>query len=221
MQRIMEPELMESAAQAEAYARADFEAPHRRFVELFREKFPALAVEGFVLDLGCGPGDISLRFAAAHPRCTVHGIDASPAMLAAAPICHERHPGLRNRVQLFEGYLPDAALPRTAYEVVICNRLLHHLPDPLVLWRSIARYAAPGAPVFVVDLQRPPSVEEAQRLGDLYTQGEPDVLRHDFYHSLLAAFEPGEIRSQLDACGLGHLEMDLPSDRHICIWGIR
>lgn len=221
MQRIMEPELMESPAQAEAYARADFEAPHRRFVELFAEKFPGRSVRGCVLDLGCGPGDVTLRFAAAHPHCIVHGIDGSAAMLAAAPICHERHPGLRERVRLFHGFLPEVTLPRTAYDAVICNSLLHHLPDPMVLWRSIARFAAPRAPVFVVDLRRPPTEAEARRLTDLHTQGEPEVLRHDFYNSLLASFEPGEIRNQLDACGLGNLEIGLPSDRHVVIWGTR
>ncbi len=66
---------MESPAQAEAYARADFSAPHQRFVELFNEKFPNLDPRGTVLDLGCGPGDIALRFAQAHPHCTVHGLD--------------------------------------------------------------------------------------------------------------------------------------------------
>lgn len=219
MQRIPEPELMEGSEQARAYAEADFEAPHRRFVELFREKFPRLDVDGHVLDLGCGPGDIALRFAAAYPRCVVHGVDGSEAMLACAEICHRRHPGLRDRVLLLHGRLPDCALPRTRYDAVICNSLLHHLPDPAVQWRSVNRWAAPGAPVFVVDLRRPPSRAEAQRLTDLYAAGEPDVLRHDFHHSLLAAFEPDEIRAQLRAAGLAHLQVDVPSDRHVVIWG--
>ena len=210
---------MDTAAQAEAYARADFSAPHQRFVELFAEKFPGVRLRGFALDLGCGPGDVALRFARAQPDCIVHGVDGSPAMLAAAPICHARHPGLRDRVRLIEGRLPDAVLPRPRYEAVISNSLLHHLAAPRVLWRSVTRWAGTGAPVFVMDLRRAASLADAQRLTDLYAAGEPAVLRNDFYHSLLAAFTPDEIRDQLRVAGLGHLHIELPSDRHVLVWG--
>ena len=219
MQRILEPELMDTAAQAEAYARADFTAPHQRFVDLFAEMFPGLDLQGFVLDLGCGPGDVALRFARAHPHCQIHGVDGAPAMLEAARICHARHPGLRDRVRLFEGRLPEAILPRPRYEAVISNSLLHHLADPYVLWTSVRRWAGPGAPVFIMDLRRAESVEDAQRLTDLYAAGEPAVLRNDFFHSLLAAFTPDEIREQLRIAGLGRLRVELPSDRHVLIWG--
>jgi SAM-dependent methyltransferase len=220
MQRIPEPELMEAQEQAEAYARADFASPHQRFVDLFGEKFPAFRA-GLVLDLGCGPGDVALRFARAYPECRLHGVDGSPAMLEAAALCYARHPGLRERVQLHHGLLPDAALPAACYDAVISNSLLHHLHDPGVLWQSVARWAAPGAPVFVVDLRRPASEAEARRLTACYAAGEPAVLQHDFYHSLLAAFEPEEIRAQLLRAGLGHLEIEIPSDRHVLIWGYR
>lgn len=219
MQRQPEPELMESPAQARAYAEADFEEPHRRFIELFASKFPALRVRGHVLDLGCGPGDIALRFAAAHPQCMVHGVDGSPAMLACADICHRRHPGLRGRVRLLQGLLPDCALPRERYDILISNSLLHHLPDPGVLWRSVRRFAGPGAPVFVADLRRPPTPAAARALADRYAADEPQVLRRDFHHSLLAAFTPDEVRAQLHAAGLSDLRIETPSDRHILVWG--
>ena len=219
MQRQVEPELMETEAQARAYAKADFEAPHSRLVDLFRERFPGAPSTARVLDLGCGPGDVALRFAAAYPGWRIDGVDGSAAMLAAADICHRRHPGLRDRVRLLHGMLPDCPLPEAQYDVVICNSLLHHLHDPDVLWRSVRTWAAPGAPVFIADLRRPPTSAEARRLTDLYTQGEAEVLRRDFYHSLHAAFEPDEIRAQLEAAGLDHFSIDQPSDRHILIWG--
>lgn len=37
MDRAPEPELMDDAAQAMAYAEADFSEPHGRFIELYRE----------------------------------------------------------------------------------------------------------------------------------------------------------------------------------------
>jgi hypothetical protein len=53
----------------------------------------------------------------------------------------------------------------------------------------------PGAPVLVMDLMRPASPAAAEALVEQYAAGEPEVLRRDFYNSLLAAFEPGEVRA--------------------------
>ncbi|MCP4716998.1 MAG: class I SAM-dependent methyltransferase, partial [Deltaproteobacteria bacterium] len=69
MQRIAEPELMLDKEQARAYAEADFDEPHSMFIDLFRERFRERECEGYVLDLGCGPGDITFRFARAYPCC--------------------------------------------------------------------------------------------------------------------------------------------------------
>ena len=81
MERVAEPELMDDEAQAQAYAAADFAEPHDRFVSLLRETLPALAPRGCALDLGCGPADVTLRFARAFPGWRVDGIDGSAAML--------------------------------------------------------------------------------------------------------------------------------------------
>jgi SAM-dependent methyltransferase len=99
----------------------------------------------------------------AYEGWQVHGVDGAPAMLAAAALCHRHHPGLRHRVRLIQGLLPEAALPRHRYDVVFSNSLLHHLDDPQVLWRSVRRWAAPGAPVFIVDLRRPDSADRRAR----------------------------------------------------------
>jgi hypothetical protein len=70
-----------------------------------------------------------------------------------------------------------------------------------------------------MDLKRPASMAEAARLRDTYSEGAPEQLRHDFYNSLLAAFEPEEIRLQLIDEGLGNLEVRSVSDRHVIISG--
>lgn len=218
MQRIPEPELMDEFEQARAYAEADFAEPNERFVGYFATEIePPRA--GAVLDLGCGPGDIVLRLARRHPALTVHGLDGSAAMLDFARARLEAEPGLRSRVRFVHGMLPGATLPRTGYDAVISNSLLHHLHDPLVLWRAIREIGAPGAPVLVMDLYRPPSVGAAQEIVEAYAGEEPEVLKRDFFNSLCAAFEPGEVRVQLGACGLDALDVRLASDRHLLVAG--
>ena len=52
-------------------------------------------------------------------------------------------------------HLVDAKQTRLAagYDVIFSNSLLHHLPDPLPMWREIRRLARPGTIVFVRDLR--------------------------------------------------------------------
>jgi len=218
MQRIPEPELMNDAEQAQAYAQADFAEPHTQFVELFADRFPSRRIEGPVLELGCGPADISRRFARAHPECRIHAIDGASRMLELGRVANQQA-GLGGRIELFEITLPAASLPEHSYRTVISNSLLHHLHDPQVMWRSVLVHAAPGAAVFIMDLRRPSSETLARKLVEKYAAAEPAILRADFYASLCAAFTPEEIRQQLATAELAGLTVETTSDRHVIIYG--
>jgi len=80
-------------------------------------------------------------------------------------------------------------------------------------------FAAPGAAVLVMDLFRPASTGEAQEIVEAYSGEEPEVLKRDFFNSLCAAFEPDEVRAQLEACGLDSLGVRTVSDRHLLVAG--
>jgi hypothetical protein len=99
------------------------------------------------------------------------------------------------------------------------NSLLHHLADPLVLWEAVRRWSRAGAAVFVMDLLRPASESHARQLVEEYAIGEPEVLRRDFFNSLLAGYRPDELRQQLRHFGLGHLTPEVVSDRHWLVAG--
>ena len=209
---------MDDPAQALAYARADFDEPHAQFIAQFHKCFPDWPGTGYVLDLGCGPGDICRRFAHAFPQTYIHGVDAALAMLQ---IGREdlRAAQLAERVELIKGYLPGAMLPRDRYNAVISNSLLHHLHEPQALWTSVLRYAVPGAPVFVMDLRRPATHKHTLELVDLYAAGEPAILRSDFHNSLLSAYRVEEVESQLGIAGIDWLTVNTLGDRHLMVHG--
>lgn len=221
MRRVTEPELMDDPAQAAAYAAADFAEAHARIVAGFEERFPGVRVAGRVLDLGCGPGDISFRFASRHPDCAVIGVDGAAAMIALARKRLVREPSLAARMQFIKRRLPDATIPAGRYAAIISNSLLHHLHRPAVLWEAVAAHAVAGTYIYIVDLLRPQTTTEARRLVDVYAAGEPGILRRDFYHSLCAAFEPAEVKAQLAAADLAELRVSVISDRHLAVYGIR
>jgi len=210
---------MEDEDQVAAYAGADFDEPHSHFIQLFKDCFASRTVAGSVLDLGCGPGDISFRFAMACPVCTVEGVDGAENMVHYARQRLNADSSLNGRLEFTLGFLPDVELKQSDYDILISNSLLHHLPDPGVLWKTIKRYAAKGAMVFVMDLLRPDSVQQARLFVETYAANEKQILQRDFYNSLLAAFSLDEVKAQLRHEGLGHLQCKQISDRHFIVFG--
>lgn len=219
MKRRLEPELMEGAEQALAYAEADFSEANSLFLELLGRLEPGPLHGARALDLGCGPADIVIRFLRAYPHARCDALDGAAAMLAHARATLAQRPGIAQRCTLIHDRLPSARLPAGHYDLILSNSLLHHLHDPRVLWRTVRESARPGGLVLVMDLMRPASAAWAEALVATYADDAPDVLRNDFRNSLFAAFEPGEVAAQLAEAGLSRLEVSVVSDRHLAVSG--
>jgi ubiquinone/menaquinone biosynthesis C-methylase UbiE len=214
MNRRPEPELMDLPAEAAAYAAADFSAVNAAFVEHLL-KLAGTRSDVHAVDLGTGPGDIAIRVARARPSWRVIAVDASEPMLAVARQAAGDLPNLR----LASADAKASGFPDRSFDLIFSNSLLHHMPDPLPLWRAIARLAAPGATIFVRDLMRPASEDDARRLVELHAGGESALLKEEFHRSLLAAFTVEEVRTQLAATALHQLTVAVCSDRHLEVFG--
>ena len=219
LKRIAEPDLMDSKAQAEAYASTDFSEPHNSFVTNFKKRFPEFN-EGEVLDLGCGTADVIIRFARAFPKTCILGIDRADSMLAIGLKDINKH-GLNGQITLKKCIIPDSGLSARKYDTVISNSLLHHLADPLLMWQVMEQYSRPGTALYAMDLMRPDSREKAKEFVQMYAADAPDLLKEDFYNSLLAAYNIYEIKEQLLTAKLDYLNIEVVSDRHILVWGTK
>ena len=161
-----------------------------------------------------------IRFARAYPKVVIHGLDGSEAMLRQARKIMAAARDVNDRLEYIQGILPIASLPLEKYDVIISNSLLHQLHHPQVLWEAVNNFAQKDAPVFIMDLKRPSSAEEAVYYVETYSTNEPEILKRDFYNSLLAAFEVDEVKDQLRHANLQYLSVKEVSDRHLLISGI-
>ena len=222
MQRIPEPELMDDVGQVLAYAQADFTASDAAMVERLAQlcgEDPGTAL----VDLGCGPGNISLLLADRWPAAKVLGLDGAPRMLAVA---RERlagaSPDLAARLRFKQALLPLAAAGEleARFSAVVSNSLLHHLHDPAALWQTVAQLGAPGAFVYVQDLRRPDNGEAVEGLVAAEMASAPEVLRRDYRASLHAAFTVVEVEQQLEQAGLAaQLQVAPRQERYLEVWG--
>jgi ubiquinone/menaquinone biosynthesis C-methylase UbiE len=221
MKRICEPELMEDPAQARAYAAADFSRTDGAMVEgLLARHGPHLGRR--ILDLGCGPGNITLRLADLCPEAAVVGVDGSAAMLALAESRRQqraRRGASPSSLAFVQECLPCPSLPDGSFSALVSNSLLHHLHDPGVLWQTVARLGAPGAVVAVQDLRRPGEESECQRLVRQHGAALHPLVRADYLHSLRAAFSPEEVEDQLLRAGLEGLAVQCVDDQYLRVEG--
>jgi SAM-dependent methyltransferase len=215
MDRILEPEIMDGEAEAAAYAKADFSDSNDAFVSDIVTRFGAHL--GRVADLGCGPADITVLLARAAAQARITAVDGSAAMLALARR-NVDGANLGGRIELIHARLPGLDLPRQGFDLVLCKDMMHHLPDPQVLWSEIRRLARPGAAVCVMDLARPASTDEARAIVERVSANEDPILKEDFYNSLCAAFTADEVRAQLATAGLV-LPVSQLTERHLCVRG--
>ena len=102
-----------------------------------------------VLDVGCGPGSLTVDLAARVAPGRVVGLDVSPAPLAEARALAARA-GVDVEFVVGDGYALDAA--DGSYDVVHAHQVLQHLTDPVAALREMARVCRPGGLVAVRDV---------------------------------------------------------------------
>ena len=127
--------------------------------------------------------------------------------------------GLHTRITAQQGYIPGLPFTEHSFDAILSKDLLHHLPDPMVLWSEARRLGRPGAAIYVMDLMRPQSAQAARDIVQTVAGDELPILKDDFYASLCAAFTPEEVKAQVKRSRLP-LEVTQVSERHMVIKGL-
>jgi len=105
-----------------------------------------------VLEVGCGPGHLSVRMAGEH-GLDVTGLDLDPAMVARAG-ANAKHSFVPGRRPMF--VVGDvAALPfdNASFDLVVSTFSMHHWSDPLAGLTEIERVLRPGGRALIWDLK--------------------------------------------------------------------
>jgi SAM-dependent methyltransferase len=106
-----------------------------------------------VLEVGCGPGRLSIRLARQH-GLNVTGLDLDPAMVERARANADR---LRNaderRPSFLVGDAASLAFPDGSFDLVVSTFSMHHWADPTAGLAEIGRVLRPGARALVWDLR--------------------------------------------------------------------
>jgi ubiquinone/menaquinone biosynthesis C-methylase UbiE len=150
-----------------------------------------------LLDVGCGPGTITLDFARRVAPGEVVGIDREPAVLESARAA-ARDAGVDN-VAFAPGDVYALDFDDDAFAVVHAHQVLQHLTDPVAALREMRRVCATGGVVAARDSDYAsftwfPDDPRLTRWLELYHQvarsndAEPDAGRHLLQWARAAGF---------------------------------
>jgi len=221
LNRILEPEVMDSEREAQEYNDMDHSVVNQRFVEeLFRFARDQDAVGadgeidlGDVLDLGTGTALIPIELCRQDHECRVMAVDLAVSMLELARYNVEAG-GMIERITLAQVDAKKMGYDRGAFDVVISNSIIHHIPQPLSCLREMVRVVAEDGLLFIRDLMRPEDTETLEELVVAYAGKESEYSQKLFRDSLHAALSLDEIRELVASLGFEPDSVKATSDRH-------
>jgi len=96
----------------------------------------------------------------------------------------------------------------------MCNSTVHHIPDPIVVFKEMARVAKPDGGIIVRDLVRPQTLDEAWAIVKRVAAGEHPRQQQLFFDSLCAGLTIPEVEDLVTRSGLQGIRVSQVSDRH-------
>ena len=211
IKRVLEPEVMESSAEAVAYDSMDHHVVNIQFVQdLLAAGCPT---RGAVLDLGTGTAQIPIELCRMLPEINVVAIDLSEEMLNLAKM-HIDSCSFAERIRLEKvdaKKIPDQTMQ---YDICVSNSIVHHIPSPADIFFQAVRVTRAGGLLFWRDLIRPDSNAEVQHLVQTYAGQENEQQQRLFSDSLYAALRVEEVQSLVADLDFDPAGVTRTSDRH-------
>ena len=170
--------LHERRSRSQAFFSTAAGAWDRMRSELVGRRLDLLALLGLlddrwvVGDLGCGTGQVSDMLAPFVAR--VVAVDDSESMLSAARTRLERYPNVTVRMGALEALPIEGAL----LDAAVLFLVLHHVTDPGLALREVARVLKPGGRLLVVDLRSHLREDYRQSMGHLWMGFEAPQIEH-------------------------------------------
>jgi ubiquinone/menaquinone biosynthesis C-methylase UbiE len=210
MQRVLEPEVMDSWEEAVAYDAMDFTEVNAAFAQQAIALAPLTAK---VLDAGTGTARIPLLLCQQRPQWQVTAIDLAENMLKIGAE-HIKKAGLQQQIVLELVDAKQLPYPNEHFDMVISNSLIHHLPDPLPFLQELKRVVKPNGAILIRDLFRPANPEILNNLVESIGTEYDSHQKQLFADSLHAAFTIDEVNQLISQAGLQAVKIYQSSDRH-------
>jgi ubiquinone/menaquinone biosynthesis C-methylase UbiE len=162
----------------------------REEYRMFANKVASVIQEGKLLEVGSGPGFISIEIAKLLPKMEVIGLDISDTMIEIAEKNANEY-GLSERVGFKKGDASKMPFEDSLFNFAVSNGSLHHWKKPVQVFNEIHRVLKPGCKAVISDLRRDAS-EEKMKEWEKYIDSK--IMRWGLRHSFKESYTTPQIR---------------------------
>ena len=227
MDRKAEPELMNTKNQVDSYSEADFSEGEIKFIQFIKDYLKknniSLSNNDLIVDLGCGPGNMSEKLSMEWPNLTILGVDGSKEMIYKANSRKDlQEKSLNNLNYLCEDIknIKLADISDTKHiNLLVSNSLIHHLTHIDDFFECIISLSSKSTLNFHKDLIRPINEKAALELKAECASKYNQILTSDYYASLLASYREDELRKSILEKNLNHLDVMEENDKYLILYG--
>ena len=229
MERTVEPELMEKKDQVDSYAIADFSEGENNLIKQISYYLSKnninLGEKDLIVDLGCGPGNISEKLSIKWPEAMVVGIDGSKEMILKAEF-NKKTSSNRSKLKNLSYICTDIKKLEPSkisleknITLLVSNSLIHHITYLDDFFNCVKRLSTNITINFHKDLKRPIDEKSALELKAKCSSKYNDILTNDYYASLKASYTFIELKNFILNNKLTSLEVFEEGDQYLVIYG--
>jgi len=229
MERVPEPELMEEKEQVISYDKADFSEGEVNLIKqinhyLLRKNI-SLSEKDLIVDLGCGPGNISEKLAIKWPNTAVVGIDGSKEMILRAEYKknistnQKKLKNLRYICSDIRDIKLDNFLFKKEINLLVSNSLIHHITYIEDFFYTIKSLSSNSTVNFHKDLKRPLDEKSALELKAQCSKIYNETLTNDYYASLKASYTFKELKNFILQNDLSSLDVFEEGENYLIVYG--
>ena len=228
MERIPEPELMVEKEQVISYDEADFSEGEVNLINqinyyLLRKNI-SLGEKDLIVDLGCGPGNISEKLAIKWPNTEVVGIDGSKEMILRAEYnknisTNQKLKNLRYICSEIIDIKSNKFFLKKKISLLVSNSLIHHITHLEDFFNTIRSLSSNITVNFHKDLKRPLDEKSALELKAECSTKYNEILTNDYYASLRASYSFKELKNFILENDLSSLDVFEEGENYLIVYG--
>ena len=144
---------IEDPEAAEAYDRISRWPQFRLLRHMFARRLANYQPQGTLVDIGCGPGLLTMLLARRYPHLHIVGVDAAEEMIRTAG-ANAASLGFSDRIEFQLGDVADLPLADGTVDFAVSTFSLHHWSDPVRGFSEIHRILKPGGQLLLFDFRR-------------------------------------------------------------------
>ena len=161
----------------------------RKEYKRLADRTASMIQKGKLLEIGPGPGYISIEIARLSPEMEIIGLDISDTMIEIAKKNANEH-GLSERIEFRKGDASRMPFEDSSFNFVVSSGSLHHWKKPVQVFNEVYRVLKSNCRAMISDLRKDAPQEKIREWANII---DSKIMRWGLKHSFKESYTAQQI----------------------------